>query len=89
MVTRPDYNREAVEACYSVMLEIVNVLGEFRDHIVVVGGWVPYLLIKDKRDEHTGSLDIDLALDFQNISYFFFIINYKNSKIIHRLFNLI
>lgn len=68
MVTRLDYNKESVDACFSVMLEIMNVLGEFRDHIVMVGGWVPYFLIEEKKDEHTGSLDIDLALDFQNIS---------------------
>jgi len=68
MVTRLDYNKEAVDACFSVMLEVMNVLGEFRNHIVVIGGWVPYFLIGDKKAEHTGSLDIDLALDFQKIS---------------------
>ena len=68
MVTRLDYNKEAVDACFSVMLEVMNLLGEFCNHIVVIGGWVPYFLIGDKKAEHTGSLDIDLALDFQKIS---------------------
>lgn len=29
---------------------------------------VPYFLLEDKRKDHTGSLDIDLALDFKKIS---------------------
>lgn len=68
MVTRLDYQRDAVEACFSVLIEIMTVLGKFRDHIVLIGGWVPYFLIGEKKHEHTGSLDIDLALDFKNIS---------------------
>lgn len=33
-----------------------------------MGGWVPYFLIAERKQEHTGSLDIDAALDFRNIS---------------------
>jgi hypothetical protein len=42
-------------------------MGEFRDHMVVVGGWVPTLLFPDAEERHIGSLDVDLALDFRNI----------------------
>ncbi len=45
MVTRTDYNSIAVDAAHSVLLEIVHVLSEYRDHIVLVGGWVPHMLI--------------------------------------------
>lgn len=68
MVTREDYTDEAVEQCLSVMVEIMTVLGEYRDHIVLVGGWVPFFLLPDYRDEHTGSLDVDLALDHEQIT---------------------
>jgi len=68
MVTRDDYTKSAVDACLSVMVEIMTVLGEFRDHIVLVGGWVPYFLLPDHREEHTGSLDIDLVLDHKHIT---------------------
>ena len=67
MVTRKDYHKEAVDACLSVMMELFTVLGEFRDHIVLVGGWVPYFLLDKHKDAHTGSLDIDIALDNQAI----------------------
>lgn len=68
MVTRSDYQKDAVDACLSVMIEVMTILGEFRDHIVLIGGWVPFFLLKEKQNEHTGSLDIDLAFDFKNIS---------------------
>ena len=50
------------------MVELMTLLGEFREHIVLIGGWVPYFLLEEKRQQHTGSLDIDIALDFQEIS---------------------
>lgn len=68
MVTRSDYQKDAVDACLSVMIEVMTYLGAFHDHIVLIGGWVPFFLLKEKQDEHTGSLDIDLAFDFKNIS---------------------
>ena len=44
MVTKKDYDAMQVEAAHSVMLELVRLLGEYRNDIVVVGGWVPALL---------------------------------------------
>ena len=68
MVTRRvDYAAEAVGAARSVLVELVQLLGEFRDQIVVVGGWVPGLLLADAREPHIGTLDIDLAIDFQGL----------------------
>lgn len=50
MVTsRRDYGAEAVAAAKSVLVELVQVLGEFRDQIVVVGGWVPGLLLAGRQ----------------------------------------
>lgn len=50
MVTRTDYNQIAVNAAYSVLIEIVRVLGEYRDNIVLIGGWVPQILFQNKED---------------------------------------
>ena len=41
MVTKGDYDALQVEAARSVLLELVRLLGEYRDDMVVVGGWVP------------------------------------------------
>lgn len=67
MVTKRDYEEQEVEAARSVMLELVNLLGEYRDDIVVVGGWVPALLIPQDRVRHIGSIDVDLALNHKTL----------------------
>jgi len=67
-VTRSEYGERDVRACFSVLLEIVRALGEHRDHMVLVGGWVPRFLFSAASEPHVGSLDIDLALDFRNIT---------------------
>jgi hypothetical protein len=38
MVNRRDYTAEKVEAARSVLIELVRLLGEYRDHIVLIGG---------------------------------------------------
>jgi hypothetical protein len=58
-VTRADYPEDQVEAAKSVMLELTRLLGEYKDDIVVIGGWVPELLLAG----HVGSIDVDLALN--------------------------
>jgi hypothetical protein len=68
MVTRESYSRIETDACLSVILELFTILGEFRDRIVLVGGWIPYFLIEEYREEHVGSLDIDFAISLQDQS---------------------
>ena len=63
MVTRKDYTAEAVEATYSVLIELMHALGQHREHIVLIGGWVPDILLGDVAEPHVGSIDVDLALD--------------------------
>ena len=63
MVTRTDYNQIAVKAAYSVLLEIIRILGEYKDNIVLIGGWVPQFLFQNEDDWHTGSIDVDLAIE--------------------------
>jgi len=58
-VTQRDYSKEIVEAAKSVLIELTRLLGEYRDEIVLVGGWVPGL----QYPGHIGSSDVDIALD--------------------------
>ncbi len=62
MVTRKDYNQIAVKAAYSVLIEVARVLGEYRDNIVLIGGWVPQFLFQNESEMHIGSIDIDLGV---------------------------
>ncbi len=66
-MTRRDYTAEAVEAAKSVLIELTHLLGEYRDNIVLIGGWVPELLIPQEPHPHVGSIDIDLALNHLKI----------------------
>jgi hypothetical protein len=65
---RADYTIEAVDAARSVIIELVHILGEYRDHMVLVGGWIPDLLLPQSQDRHVGSIDVDLALDNRQLT---------------------
>ena len=67
-MSKKDYDAIQVEAARSVMLELVRLLAEYRDDIVVVGGWVPALLIPQDRKPHIGSTDVDLALNHRTLT---------------------
>lgn len=60
---REDYSQRQVEAAHRVLVDIGQVLASFSDCMVVVGGWVPDLLLTEQDEPHIGSIDVDLALD--------------------------
>jgi len=68
LVTKSNYGKKEVNICLSVIVEIMTILGSYRDNIVLIGGWVPYFILDKKGKDHIGSIDIDLALDFKKIS---------------------
>lgn len=67
MVSRKDYTAQAVEAARSVLVELVHLLGEYRDDIVLIGGWIPEILLSREDRPHVGSMDVDLALNHRNL----------------------
>jgi hypothetical protein len=46
----------------------MQILGEYRDNIVLVGGWIPELLLPHSQDSHVGSIDVDLALNHRQLT---------------------
>jgi len=66
--TKRDYDELLVEAARSVLLEVAHLLSQYRDGIVLVGGWVPDLLIPGDATHHIGSIDVDLALDHRTLT---------------------
>lgn len=66
--TRADYPADEVAAARSVMLELVRILGEYRDDLVIVGGWVPELLLPAGPVRHVGSTDVDLAVNHRRVT---------------------
>ena len=63
-----DYNEVQVAAARSVLLELMLILGEYRQHIVLVGGWTPVFLIPSPTEPHVGSTDVDLAINHAQVT---------------------
>lgn len=63
-----DYTDRQVEAARRVLIDLGQVLASFSDCIVLVGGWVPDLLLPDAEEPHVGSIDVDLALDAEKLN---------------------
>ena len=62
-----EYTSRQTEAARRVLVDLGQVLASFKDCLVVVGGWVPDLLIPQSQEPHIGSIDVDLALDAQKL----------------------
>ncbi len=63
-----EYEPKAVSICRAALIELYRYIGPLRDHIILIGGWVPYFLCgKPEIEDHIGSLDIDLSLDLKAI----------------------
>lgn len=58
-----DYSPRQVEAAHRALVDVGQVLASFKDCLVVVGGWVPDLLLGKAEQPHVGSIDVDLVLD--------------------------
>jgi hypothetical protein len=62
-LTAEDYEDRGVRAMHAVLIELGQILGPYRGAVVVVGGAVPYLLLRGSEPPHVGTLDVDLNLD--------------------------
>ena len=60
---REDYEERHVEAAHRVLIDIGQILASFSDCMVVIGGWVPDLLLPEAEERHVGSIDVDFALN--------------------------
>jgi len=70
-----DFNQdgELVRLSLSVYLELMTMLGAYREALVLVGGWTPYFILERYGREgadfrHVGSVDIDLAVNPRLVS---------------------
>lgn len=61
--TALDYQERDVKAVFSVLIELGQILGAYRNKFVIVGGAVPWLLLPKASPKHIGTLDIDLDLN--------------------------
>jgi len=66
--TKTTFISNIADVSLSHLLELMIALGAYRKGLVLVGGWVPYLLLKQYQPssidfQHIGSKDIDIAVD--------------------------
>jgi hypothetical protein len=50
MVSKSQYGEREVNACKSVLLELVHLMGELKDEMVIIGGWTPSFLFPKARE---------------------------------------
>lgn len=58
-----DYVPRQTEAARRVLVDLGQVLASFTDCLVLVGGWVPDLLLPGIDPPHVGSIDVDFVLN--------------------------
>lgn len=63
-----EYTSRQTEAARRVLVDLGQVLAAFQDCLVIVGGWVPDLLLPGVDEPHVGRIDVDLALDAQKLN---------------------
>ena len=66
------YSSDIVAVSRGVLVEVFALLQREREHCVLVGGWPPFLLTERYKPAgtefaHIGSVDIDVALDFERM----------------------
>lgn len=68
-----NYGQDVAALSMSVYLEVMTILGVYRDSLVLVGGWAPYFILErfgqqDDDFQHMGSGDVDIAVDHRGVS---------------------
>ena len=55
------YSKSITESSKSVLIEVLRILGSYRDYLVLTGGWAPYFILEKfgGGGQHCGSIDID------------------------------
>ncbi|MFA5809877.1 MAG: hypothetical protein WC935_06030 [Thermoleophilia bacterium] len=71
--TTDTYEETSVKVAYSALLEVAASLQAYSDSIVLIGGWVPFLLLRQHQPEgnpfrHIGSIDSDWVIDPGKVS---------------------
>jgi len=56
-----DYSEGQREAAYRVLVELCSLFGQYKDDILIIGGWVPELMFP--REGHVGSVDVDVLIN--------------------------
>ena len=63
--TSVDYSEGQKEAAHRILVELVNIFGEYEEDIRIVGGWVPDLMFPG--EGHICSVDVDVLINHMTL----------------------
>jgi Nucleotidyl transferase AbiEii toxin, Type IV TA system len=52
-----------IKATRQVLLEVFKLLENFHESLILIGGWVPIMIIPGAEDKHVGTIDVDLVIN--------------------------
>ncbi len=58
-----DHKEKIIKAIRQVLLEVFKLLENFHESLILIGGWVPIMLIPEAEDKYVGTFDVDLAIN--------------------------
>jgi hypothetical protein len=56
-----------IKATRQILLEVFKLLENFHESLILVGGWVPIMIIPEAEDKHVGTLDVDLVINDKSL----------------------
>ena len=62
-----DHKEKVIKATRQVLLEVFKLLENFHESLILVGGWVPIMIIPEAEDKHVGTLDVDLVINDKSL----------------------
>ena len=62
------HKERVTEATRQVLLEVFKLLENFHESLILVGGWVPIMIIPDSEDKHVGTIDVDLVINDKSLN---------------------
>ena len=62
------HRERVIEATRQVLMEVFKLLEDFRESLILIGGWVPIMIIPESEDKHVGTIDVDLAINDKSLN---------------------
>ena len=62
------HKERVTEATRQVLMEVFKLLEDFHESLILVGGWVPIMIIPESEDKHVGTIDVDLVINDKSLN---------------------
>ena len=57
------HKERVIGATRQVLMEVFKLLEDFHESLILVGGWVPIMIIPESEDKYVGTIDVDLVIN--------------------------